>query len=50
MCGRDQKVHVHFPNFAQGLGFAGREAIFNAMEFPKTPPDEILPGLDTGVD
>ena len=39
MLGRDEKMQpgfVDFSNFAQGIGFAGREAISEARDFSKT--------------
>ena len=44
MWGRDQKVHVDFPNFVQGLGFAGREPISKTMEFSKTHQGRFCQG------
>ena len=48
MLGRDEQIQpefVEFQNFAHGFGFARREAIFQAKEFQKNPPNGISPGL-----
>ena len=52
MLGRDEKMHpgyVNFPNFAQGIGFASKEAISEAREFSKTHKVRFRLGCDTGV-
>ena len=43
------RICVDFPNFAQGFGFASREAIFEVREFPKTDQVGFRQGCDTGV-
>ena len=48
MLGRDAKMHPGFvdpPKFAQGVGFAGREAIY---EFSKIHQVGLHQGCDTG--
>ena len=52
MLGRDEKMQpgfVDFPNFAQGFGYASREAIFEASESSKTHQVGFRQGCDTGV-
>ena len=52
MLGRDEKMQpefVDFPNFAQGFGFATREAISEAREFSKTHQVRFRQFCDTGV-
>ena len=40
---------VDFPNFAQGFGFTGREAISEVREFSKTHQVGFCQGCHTGV-
>ena len=52
MLGRDEKTQpefVDFPHFAQGFGFASREAISEAREFSKAHQVGFRQGCDTGV-
>ena len=51
MLGRDEKMQpefVDFPNFAQGFGFASREAISEARDFSKTHQVRFRQFCDTG--
>ena len=52
MLGRDEKMQprfVDFPNFAQGFGFASREAISEAREFSRTHQVGFRQDCETGV-
>ena len=52
MLGRDEKMQpgfVDFPTFAQGIGFASRNAISEAREFSNTHKVGFSQGCDTGV-
>ena len=44
-----QPWFVDFPNLAQSVGFANRETISEAREFPKTHKVRFRLGCDTGV-